>query len=158
MSDFLYHHGVKGMKWGVRKDNLSRSERLSMREDQEKIRRSEWEKADNKYGLKEKWAAAEAQAKKVYDRSGIDAIGRDKKYQKLFNDYDRLNDKAEIEVGRKTVDTMIKKYGKQKYEQFDKAQKRANLATAVGVLVGFPTLMMALPTLGYVAGKVAVRK
>ena len=23
MSDFIYHHGVKGMKWGVRKDNKS---------------------------------------------------------------------------------------------------------------------------------------
>ena len=105
MSDFLYHHGVKGMKWGVRKDNdssrISRKERKSMRRDRNNISREEMGKAHKKYDLDKKWNIAEERAKKVYDKHGTSAIAEDKTYQKLHGEYENAHSLALRESSKK---------------------------------------------------------
>ena len=91
-NDFLYHHGVKGMKWGVRKQKessggvkLSRRERKTLKKEAKKLNRKQYrlakEKANDKYLKKtEKYHKAESDVYDSYykekDRIRKEAEGR----------------------------------------------------------------------------------
>ena len=138
---YLYHHGVKGMKWGVRKDKSRVSSRKQRKQDRRnisnakfKIQAEERKKVHKEYGVEEKWNAAEKRAQKVYDKKGTSAIAEDKTYQKLYNDYNRSHDKAEAVVKQRTNKALVQKFGKEKVDDFLKYEKR--MSNIGGAIIG----------------------
>lgn len=138
---YLYHHGVKGMKWGVRKDRGRVSSRKQRKQDRRsisnarfKIEAEERKKAHKEYDLDNKWKKLNKEAEKIYNRNGTSAISSDKKYRKLEDDYNRSHDKAESVVTQRTNKALVQKFGKEKVEDFLKHEKRMN--NIAGAVIG----------------------
>ena len=110
----LYHYGVKGMKWGVRKDRMTRSQRRAakkeLKEEYSRAKstaRSVYDGrrnvASNAYNTK---AAA---AKTAYDKSTAPhAARRDAALKKAKNEYDALK-KSSDNFYKKEIDKNMSK-------------------------------------------------
>lgn len=73
--DFLEHHGVKGMKWGVRKEKESYGRRKYMSKD---------EKAKREKQAKTKVSRAKARAEKAKKKAEKDAARKEKKRKAIL--------------------------------------------------------------------------
>lgn len=98
--DYLCHHGVKGMKWGVRKDRRGTSftSRLTRKktQNQNKVSNKQTSKKTTKVSIK-KLSDAELQSK-------IRRLQLEKQYRDLKKD--------EVSPGRKLVGEILKTSGK----------------------------------------------
>lgn len=106
--DELYHHGIKGMKWGVRKRSLKTSKGKSKKDSRTAIKESKAMKKVKKSVIK-----AQADAKKYVDFVNSHTYSVAGSNNKIFIDNKRLYAKA-IKSERKTdrlVSKLNKKYG-----------------------------------------------
>lgn len=106
--DELYHHGIKGMKWGVRKRSLKTSKGKSKKDSRTAIKESKAMKKVKKSVIK-----AQADAKKYVDFVNSHTYSVAGSSNKIFIDNKRLYAKAK-KSERKTnqlVSKLNKKYG-----------------------------------------------
>ncbi len=124
MNDELYHHGVKGMRWGVRKKEIAKyeSERRSALRKEYGIDDAQFE-ADTAYVKSNDTTKSDSYRDKEYD-----------KYEKLQRKADDLEDKmySQLEAELK------QKYGKD-YDRYKRGEKVANMLVFGGV--GFAAIL-----------------
>lgn len=127
MNEELYHHGVKGMKWGVRRrrnndgsHTSSGKKRVSnkeVRNARKKAYKTEYEKLDKEYGITDKRKKAIAYGEKhkldLDDGGGGDAkAGR--KYMSMWDEIDKLDDRADTKANARAKQYVIDTYGEKK--------------------------------------------
>ena len=141
-ASYLCHHGVKGMKWGVRKKSdrvkIDRQTRKQMRKDMRRYSEQETNRANKKYKIDKqreslrKHSADTQLERKLAKDYGVSTKGervRKEKAQKLRKS---IND-ANSEANRKATDRMVKKYGKKQVDSFNKSETRRGIATVAAV-------------------------
>lgn len=107
-NDYLMHHGIKGMKWGVRKDRSSGSAKSAARK---KAR------AESKAAKKEQKAAYKARRKDMKraakDRRLLSDSDLNKRVKRLEQEK-KLKDLTEADLypGRKTTKEIVGSFGK----------------------------------------------
>lgn len=165
--NYLVHHGIKGMKWGIRryqnedgsltpagKKRYSRDELKSIREDKYKYR----DKAYKSNPDHKKARQLEQQAYDLSNRYDFDAddggggstrasqaAGR--KYMQLWDEIALLEDNAEVDSRKEAEKYVMDKYGRMAVYQLNKqdqlrgmALTAAFMAVPVGALLGIRAL------------------
>lgn len=119
----LYHYGVKGMKWGIRKEYEAhpRQERRKIRREIKAKKQSELSKSRSKYKVDELYERAD----KAYASGKIDDA------EQLWVKADEAYEASVKEV----TDSLKKMYGKD-YDDFSKHEDRIQAAKAIGTLTG----------------------
>lgn len=154
MKDYLQHHGIKGMKWGVRrfqnedgsltpagKRRYSRAELKDIRnEKREYLHKAYEQNADYKKARQLENQAYELARKYNFDsddggggRTKADqAAGR--KYMQLWNDIAILEDNAEVDSRKAAEKYIIDKYGRMAVYQLNKQDQLRGMAMAAGFM------------------------
>lgn len=153
----LYHHGVKGQKWGVRryqnKDGSltpagkKRVSNKQIREEKRKIQSEEYDRLEKKHGLSEKYD----EIIKFGEKHGLDLDdggGGDSeagaKYMKMWEDWEDLDDRIRAQSAKKGADYVINTYGEKKL----KSLQRADNAKTAAVVAAMPIMLVTLPVWG----------
>lgn len=110
--DELYHHGVKGMKWGVRKDRVSsgsgNSSRKARREAKRKAREQARRQRDFETNVSRNWYKAYNQANTKFN-PGIQEINNRPEFSKLdtneFGEYTTITGYKYMEAANKLWQT-----------------------------------------------------
>lgn len=126
--DFLYHHGVKGMKWGVRKDKYESMSRYDKQ--LTKYKHKMMEKLDTHY-RKDSYYDKRI-TKKQNKLSKAKEKGNQKKIAKLNNKIKDEKERKYLNSGfKKAEQTFVKKM---KYDdmQYEKAKVNKNRVYALG--------------------------
>lgn len=124
-SEFLAHHGILGMKWGVRKANKSTSSSKDVKKKENKLSKKEKKlvKANKAVEKAEKKASkAKANSKISEDRNKFDQLkGRDPK--SLSNaQIKKMNERLQLEETYKKLTTKQKSDTRKRVEKFVKDQ------------------------------------
>lgn len=152
-SSYLMHHGVKGMKWGIRNAERRKYSPSGLKKDSGTL-----ERRYNPLGTKRDPGISKRKSKS--DHIKIDRKTRkqmrkdysryeDKETKKAHAKY-KINeqraenlrssiDKANYEASKKATQRMVKKYGKKQVDSFNKSETRRGLAAAgafMGVAIG----------------------
>ena len=142
-ASYLCHHGVKGMKWGVRKKSdrikIDRQTRKQMRKDMSRYSEQEQKRADKKYNIDKqreslrKYSADTRLERKIAKDYGVSTKGErvlKEKAQKLRESIDKSN----AEADKKTTERMVKKYGQKQVDSFNKGEIRRGVATIAAIV------------------------
>lgn len=117
----LLHYGVKGMKWGVR-----REEKKALRKEIDRERSKLRNKYDKEYGVSEAYDKADKDYNDAYAKLGYDPDDGERYYARA----EKLSSKSAKAVDR----DMRARYGKE-YDDFLKAEQRFGEAMIVGGVV-----------------------
>lgn len=120
--DYLIHFGIPGMKWGIRKNRVSTGVRRP-------VRLSRNERKDMRNFIRRTFDYEKARYRRG-DYAKQEEDGKD--------DYHLI----------KAENTIIKKYGKKKYNEFNKAEKRREMKAVAGYLAVSLGSIVALNKLG----------
>lgn len=130
-SDYLCHHGVKGMKWGVRKSvykSMSRADRKVARKDFKKKYNNSIQDAKDKYYSKfrndNKAYGRLANKVEAWDRPGNKAIIE--KYNKTYK-------KEKKYVKENVKKDLINKYGSKTVKSMQRRENAQSIAAGVAV-------------------------
>lgn len=166
----LSHHGVKGMKWGVRKE--SRPSHKDIRSERDKYALSITKSVNDKVG----YTKASDRFENFISKYGVDADdggGGDKpltkkqyqQYEKLSRESELTGDRANREISKRTTQHLINKYGEKRYSQFKRSESFRNGAKATGIVLGIvaatPVIVVGSPLIvggAYVSYKIKLSK
>lgn len=133
--NFLEHHGVKGMKWGVRKaESAARVARAKRKERKEKRTERKKARAEQRQERRETRAAKRADAKKAKNPASQMSDSQIKERVNRMNleaQYNRLSKEAYGNTSKGKVENFVKKQGVQLLEK--QLQKQANRAIDAGI-------------------------
>ena len=145
--DELYHHGIKGQKWGVRRFQnpdgtltAAGRKRITSSEfhaEQRKLTERYRKEDTRNQQIKSKRTEADELAKKYNFDLDDGGGGRTKadqkagqKYYRLWEEIDTLEDEVNFSAGKRAAEKMAEKYG----EKTVKSIKRKDTAKAVALI------------------------
>lgn len=133
--NFLEHHGVKGMKWGVRKaESAARAVRAKRQERKQKRTERKKARAEQRQERRENRAAKRADARKAKNPASQMSDAQIKERVNRMNleaQYNRLSKEAYGNTPKGKVENFVKKQGVQLLEK--QLQKQANRAIDAGI-------------------------
>ena len=138
----LYHHGIKGMKWGIRRTPQQLGHKPTRKQYNSEKRNTyttNYKKMRGKYGVDE----AETKAIAYGNKNGVNSdhgLMKDKHYSQMWDRIEYLDAKAVKEAKQYTNRQLLEKYGKETVERFEKQNRRSRIISA-----GIVTAMAALP-------------
>lgn len=159
MSNELYHHGILGQKWGVRRFQNPDGTRTAAG----KKRYEKYGGLSNKEYKAEKWNIRKEFAKQSkinsqiedltkqaydlaekYDFDGDDGGGGStaadraagRKYMKIWDKVEYLENKRDAEARQKAAKHLMKKYGETTYKNLEDREVSLRNATAIAFLAG----------------------
>lgn len=146
----LYHHGIKGQRWGVRrfqnKDGSltpagkKRVTNTELRKERKDIEEKEYKKLYKQYGINEKEIRALDWGKKHeldLDDGGGGSSKAGNKYMSMWKEINELDMKARVTSGEKARDRLIEKYGEKRVKSLERADKASGIAAASALLAFF---------------------
>ena len=143
MNNELYHYGVPGMKWGVRK-RITRDQYNEISYKRDSLLKSETKALYKQHGLKQKYDEAYKYAEKHHldmDDGGGGSVKAGNKYLEMIEYAEKLEETLDVEASKKVTEKLIKEYGKETIDSFNKKKKRI-----VGGQIALASLgLLALP-------------
>lgn len=150
----LYHHGVKGQKWGRRRyqnkdgsltpEGKKRVSNKQVREEKRKIQTDEYNRLKKKHGLDEKYD----EIIKFGEKHGLDLDdggGGSKeagaKYMKMWDDWSKIDDRISAQSRKKAENYVLKTYGEKRVKSLKRGD---NARIALGIAAA-PLLIATLP-------------
>ena len=159
MEYILYHHGVKGQKWGRRryqnKDGTltpAGKQRVKvsnkqLREEQKQLRQQYYETESKSSSAKLKSLYDEVdKLARTYDfdqddgGGGTSAASRKagRRYMEIWDEISEIENSIDYRARQKTGQALVEKYGKERVDRFERQESIAAGATVLGVLLGIP--------------------
>ena len=161
MDEYLIHHGIKGQRWGVRrfqnadgsltdagKKRYTNKELKEIKNERSKYRiEAEQNDPRRKEMSRIEKEAYDLASKYDFDQDdggeGTTEADREagKKYWKLWEDYEALNDAIETDAAKKATEKIIEKYGETAIKQL-KAQNARRAAAVVAAIWAVPIALI----------------
>lgn len=170
----LYHHGVRGMRWGVRRyqnedgtlteagqKRYARAHRKELQKERGVYVNAARDRITKEYDIPGKREAAFDYGKKhnldLDDGGGGDPKHGDK-YMKMWDEIERLQDKADSKARSEARKNMVKKYGERTVAEFEKRQAKVDRGKMACAVVVAGSIAVAPYIALYAGGKMVARK